>query len=115
MKSTNFETATSAEPNHYTTARDMATLSRAVVRDFPQYYAWYGLREFTGTTSRSTTERPPAARSYRRWHQDGHTDTAGYCLITSAKRGGMRLTSVVLDSPSIKAREDASAALLNYG
>jgi len=45
----------------------------------------------------------------------GHTDSAGFCLITSAKRNGMRLISVVMGSPSVKAREDASSALLNYG
>src|SRR3984957_17128314 len=117
MKSTNFENSDGLpSPNHYTTARDMATLSRAVVRDFPQYYAWYGLREFTWNNITQHNRnglllRDPTVDGIK----TGHTDTAGYCLITSAKRGGMRLTSVVLGSPSIKAREDASAALLNYG
>jgi D-alanyl-D-alanine carboxypeptidase (penicillin-binding protein 5/6) len=117
MKATNFENSDGLpSPNHYTTARDMAILSRAVVRDFPQYYSWYGLREFTWNNITQHNRnglllRDPTVDGIK----TGHTDSAGYCLITSAKRGGMRLTSVVLGSPSIKAREDASAALLNYG
>lgn len=117
MKSTNFENSDGLpSPNHYTTARDLAILSRAVVRDFPQYYAWYGLREFTWNNITQHNRnglllRDPTVDGIK----TGHTDAAGYCLITSAKRGGMRLTSIVLGSPSIKAREDASSALLNYG
>jgi D-alanyl-D-alanine carboxypeptidase (penicillin-binding protein 5/6) len=117
MKATNFENSDGLpSPNHYTTARDMATLSRAIVNDFPQYYQWYGLREFTWNNITQHNRnglllRDPTVDGIK----TGHTDTAGYCLITSAKRDGMRLTSVVLGSPSIKAREDASAALLNYG
>ena len=117
MKATNFENSDGLpSPNHYTTARDMATLSRAVVHDFPQYYQWYGLREFTWNNITQHNRnglllRDPTVDGIK----TGHTDTAGYCLITSAKRDGMRLISVVLGSPSIKAREDASAALLNYG
>jgi D-alanyl-D-alanine carboxypeptidase (penicillin-binding protein 5/6) len=77
---------------------------------------WYGLREFTWNNITQHNRnglllRDPTVDGIK----TGHTDSAGYCLITSAKRGGMRLTSVVLGSPSIKAREDASAALLNYG
>jgi D-alanyl-D-alanine carboxypeptidase (penicillin-binding protein 5/6) len=117
MKATNFENSDGLpSPNHYTTARDMAILSRAVIRDFPQYYAWYGLREFTWNNITQHNRnglllRDPTVDGIK----TGHTDSAGYCLITSAKRGGMRLISIVLGSPSIKAREDASAALLNYG
>jgi serine-type D-Ala-D-Ala carboxypeptidase (penicillin-binding protein 5/6) len=117
MKSTNFENSDGLpSANHYTTARDMATLSRAIVRDFPQYYPWYGLREFTWNNITQHNRnglllRDPSVDGIK----TGHTDSAGYCLVTSAKRDGMRLTSVVLGSPSIKAREDASSALLNYG
>lgn len=117
MTATNFENSDGLpSPKHYTTARDMATLSRALVRDFPQYYPWYGLREFTWNNITQHNRnglllRDPTVDGIK----TGHTDSAGYCLITSAKRNGMRLTSVVLGSPSIKAREDASAALLNYG
>ena len=117
MKSTNFENSDGLpSANHYTTARDMALLSRSLIHDFPQYYTWYGLREFTWNNITQHNRnglllRDPTVDGIK----TGHTDSAGYCLITSAKRGGMRLISVVLGSPSIKAREDASAALLNYG
>src|ERR1700735_49455 len=103
MKSTNFENSDGLpSPNHYTTARDMATLSRAVVRDFPQYYAWYGLREFTWNNITQHNRnglllRDPTVDGIK----TGHTDTAGYCLITSAKPRGMRLPAVELGSPTL--------------
>jgi D-alanyl-D-alanine carboxypeptidase (penicillin-binding protein 5/6) len=94
----------------------MATLSRAVIHDFPQYYQWYGIREFTWNNIKQENRnglllRDPTVDGIK----TGHTDSAGFCLITSAKRGGMRLISVVMGSPSIKAREDASSTLLTYG
>ena len=117
LKATNFVNSDGLpDPNHFTTARDMAMLSRAVVHDFPQYYQWYGIREFTWNNIKQENRngllmRDPTVDGIK----TGHTDTAGFCLITSAKRNGMRLISVVMGSPSIKAREDASSALLNYG
>jgi D-alanyl-D-alanine carboxypeptidase (penicillin-binding protein 5/6) len=104
------------DPEHYMTARDAATLAGAVIREFPQYYKWYSQREFTwnGITQQNRNGllgRDPTVDGVK----TGHTDTAGYCLIASAKRDGMRLVSVVLGTDSMKAREDASAALLNYG
>jgi D-alanyl-D-alanine carboxypeptidase (penicillin-binding protein 5/6) len=103
-------------PDHYTTARDLAILSRAIILDFPQYYSIYSLREFTWNKIRQENrngllERDPSVDGIK----TGHTDTAGYCLISSALRSGMRLISVVLGSPSVQARESGSAALLNYG
>ncbi len=117
LKATNFVNSDGLpDPNHFTTARDMAMLSRAVVHDFPQYYQWYGIREFTWNNIKQENRngllmRDPTVDGIK----TGHTDTAGFCLITSSKRNGMRLISVVMGSPSIKAREDASSALLNYG
>jgi D-alanyl-D-alanine carboxypeptidase (penicillin-binding protein 5/6) len=117
LKATNFVNSDGLpDPNHYTTARDMATLSRAVIHDFPQYYQWYGIREFTWNNIKQENRnglllRDPTVDGIK----TGHTDSAGFCLITSAKRGGMRLISVVMGSPSIKAREDASSTLLTYG
>jgi len=104
------------DPQHYTTARDMAVIARALIRDFPQYYPWYRLQEFTwnNITQRNRNgllSRDPTVDGLK----TGHTDSAGFCLVTSANHGGMRLISVVLGSPSIKAREEASAALLGYG
>jgi D-alanyl-D-alanine carboxypeptidase (penicillin-binding protein 5/6) len=103
-------------PVHYSTAADIIALSRALIRDFPEYYRYYSMREFTfnGITQRNRNgmlARDPSVDGLK----TGHTESAKYCLVTSAKRGSMRLISVVLGSPTIRAREDASAALLNYG
>jgi serine-type D-Ala-D-Ala carboxypeptidase (penicillin-binding protein 5/6) len=103
-------------PEHYTTARDIAVLSAALIREYPEYYKWYSQRSFTWNkitqpNRNGLLERDPTVDGLK----TGHTETAGYCLVSSAKRGDMRLVSVVMGSPKISAREDASAALLNYG
>ncbi|MFO1408338.1 MAG: D-alanyl-D-alanine carboxypeptidase family protein [Steroidobacteraceae bacterium] len=104
------------DPEHYITARDAATLARAVINQYPEYYKWYSQKEFTwnGITQQNRNGllwRDPSVDGVK----TGHTETAGYCLIASAKREGMRLVSVVLGTESMKAREDANEALLNYG
>lgn len=117
MTASNFTNSTGLpDPNLYTTARDIATLARAMIREFPQYYRWYSLREFTWNNITQPNRngllaRDPSVDGIK----TGHTESAGYCLVTSANRRNMRLVSVVLGSSSMKAREDASAALLNYG
>lgn len=117
MKGSNFENSDGLPaPNHYTTARDMATLADALIREFPQYYPLFSLREFQWNNIRQGNRntllgKDPSVDGLK----TGHTDSAGYCLATSALRSGMRLVSVVMGSPSEKARADASAALLNYG
>jgi D-alanyl-D-alanine carboxypeptidase (penicillin-binding protein 5/6) len=104
------------DPEHYMTARDAATLSSALIHEFPEYYKWYSQKEFSwnGITQQNRNGllwRDPTVDGIK----TGHTETAGYCLITSARRDGMRLVSVVLGTDSMRAREDASSALLNYG
>jgi D-alanyl-D-alanine carboxypeptidase (penicillin-binding protein 5/6) len=104
------------DPQHYTTARDIATLSAALIREFPQYYKWYSQRSFTYNNiaqqnRNGLLERDPTVDGIK----TGHTDAAGYCLAASALRDGMRLVSVVMGTASPKAREDASATLLGYG
>ncbi|MDB6162384.1 MAG: hypothetical protein JWO04_6090 [Gammaproteobacteria bacterium] len=117
MKATNFVNSDGLPAaDHYTTARDMAILANALIIEFPDYYQWYSLREFTWNNITQHNRnglllRDPTVDGMK----TGHTDSAGFCLVTSAKRDGMRLVSVVMGSASIKAREDASAALLNYG
>jgi D-alanyl-D-alanine carboxypeptidase (penicillin-binding protein 5/6) len=117
MKGTNFVNSDGLPAaDHYTTARDMAILANALIVEFPDYYQWYSLREFTWNNITQHNRnglllRDPTVDGMK----TGHTDSAGFCLVTSAKRDGMRLVSVVMGSSSIKAREDASAALLNYG
>jgi D-alanyl-D-alanine carboxypeptidase (penicillin-binding protein 5/6) len=104
------------DPEHYTTARDTAVLASALIHEFPEYYKWYSQKEFTwnGITQQNRNGllwRDPTVDGLK----TGHTESAGYCLVTSAKRDGMRLVSVVLGTDSMRAREDASSALLNYG
>jgi D-alanyl-D-alanine carboxypeptidase (penicillin-binding protein 5/6) len=103
-------------PEHYTSARDMATLAAALIRQFPQYYGLFSLREFVWNNIRqgnrnTLLSKDPSVDGLK----TGHTDAAGFCLVSSANREGMRLISVVMGTPSERAREEASAALLNYG
>lgn len=104
------------DPELHTTARDMARVTRALIREFPQYYTWYSTRELTynGITQPNRNpllSRDPSADGVK----TGHTKAAGYCLVGSAKRDGMRLISVVMGTPSPRARAEASLALLNWG
>lgn len=104
------------DPQHYTTARDIAILSAALVREFPEYYKWYKQRSFTYNhitqeNRNGLLDRDPTVDGIK----TGHTDAAGFCLASSALRDGMRLVSVVMGTAIPKAREDASAALLGYG
>ena len=117
MVGTHFEDSSGLpSPQHYTTASDMALLAVAMIRDFPQYYKYYSVREFEHNGIKQQNRngllgRDPSVDGLK----TGHTDSAGFCLVTSALRDGMRIVSVVLGSTSMKGREDASAALLNYG
>ena len=103
-------------PNQYITARDAALLASALIRDYPDYYRWYSQKEFTwnGITQQNRNGllwRDPSVDGVK----TGHTKTAGYCLVVSAKRDDMRLVSAVIGTDSMRAREDANAALINYG
>jgi D-alanyl-D-alanine carboxypeptidase (penicillin-binding protein 5/6) len=104
------------DKEHYTTARDIVRIARAMIREFPEYYQWYSEKQFT------YNEITQYNRNKLLWRDEsvdglktGHTDSAGYCLVTSAQRDGMRLVSVVLGTKSEESRADASQSLLNYG
>ncbi|HJS91369.1 MAG TPA: D-alanyl-D-alanine carboxypeptidase family protein [Steroidobacteraceae bacterium] len=104
------------DPNHYTTARDLATLTAALIRDFPQYYYIFRMKDFTWDHIKQPNRNgllwtDPSVDGLK----TGHTEDAGYCLIASAVRNGMRLVSVVLNAPKWHSREADSEALLNYG
>jgi len=117
MKSSHFVNADGLPAaGHYTTARDMATLANALVRDFPEDYKLFSIREFLWNKIKQQNrngllERDASVDGMK----TGHTESAGYCLVTGAQRDGMRLITVVMGAPSIRGREDASEALLNYG
>lgn len=103
------------DPNHYTTARDLATLSQAIIR-YPSEYALYKEQEFTFNNIRQYNRngllrRDPSVDGLK----TGHTQEAGYCLVSSAKRDGMRLITVVMGADSINAREQETEKLLAYG
>ncbi|BBL35429.1 D-alanyl-D-alanine carboxypeptidase DacC [Nitrosomonas stercoris] len=117
MHNTHFANSTGlTHPNHYSTAYDLALLSAAIIRDFPEYYPLYSIREYTynGITQQNRNRllwTDPNVDGMK----TGWTEAAGYCLITSAKRDHRRLISVVMGTASTNARSIESQRLLNYG
>jgi D-alanyl-D-alanine carboxypeptidase (penicillin-binding protein 5/6) len=104
------------DPDLYITARDIATVALAIIREFPEYYAWYSTREFTFNGITQQNRNPMLRRDESAdGVKTGFTNAAGYCLVSSAKRDDMRLLSVVMGSPTPNARAEASLALMNYG
>ncbi|MBL6750890.1 MAG: D-alanyl-D-alanine carboxypeptidase [Nevskia sp.] len=105
------------DPQHYSSARDLVTLGRALIRDFPQDYKYFSEREFKYGIAKpqpnrnGLLEKDPSVDGIK----TGHTEAAGYCLLASGKRDGRRLISVVMGGKSWAYREQASLELLNYG
>jgi serine-type D-Ala-D-Ala carboxypeptidase (penicillin-binding protein 5/6) len=117
MANTSFRNATGLPAEgHFSSARDIALLASAIIREFPEFYQLYSEREFTfnNITQRNRNQmlwRDPTVDGMK----TGMTDAAGYCLVSSAERDGMRLISVLLGTSSAKARADATQSLLNWG
>ena len=118
MKATSFKNAAGMpDPEHYTTARDLATLTRALIHDFPEDYAkYYSIKEFrynniTQPNRNRLLWLDPTVDGVK----TGHTEAAGYCLISSARRDTRRLISVVLGTKSDAVRAQESLKLLNFG
>ena len=117
LKNTHFVNATGlTDPGHYTTARDIALLSSAIIRDFPEEYKRYKQKQFTYNGIKQYN------RNKLLWRdatvdglKTGHTEAAKFCLASSALREDMRLISVVLGAPTKEARATQSQSLLNYG
>ena len=117
MENTNFVNSTGwPDKKHLTTARDIGKLAVAIIRDSPEHYSWYAEKEFTYNNIKQYN------RNKLLWRDDsvdgiktGHTDSAGYCLVSSAVRDDMRIISIVLGTKSEKERASVSQALLNYG
>ncbi len=117
MTGTNFVNSTGLpHPDHYTTARDLAIVTKQLISQFPEKYKWYSQKKFTfnGITQYN--------RNKLLWQDDtvdglktGHTSTAGYCLVSSAQRGEMRLINIILGANSAQTRVRESQTLLNYG
>ena len=117
MKNSHFMNVTGLPiEDHYITALDVAKLAKAIIVNFPKYYEIFSEKEFTFNNitqhNRNTLLwRDPSVDGFK----TGHTQAAGYCLVASAQRNGMRLISVVMGTESQKARADESQKLLNYG
>ena len=117
MVNTHFVNATGLpDPEHYTTPHDIVLVTEATIREFPELYKMYAVKEYTFNEIRQHN------RNNLLWHDEsvdgvktGHTEAAGYCLVASAKRDGMRLVSVVMGTESEKSRIRESKSLLNYG
>ncbi len=117
LANTHFVNATGLpHAEHYSTARDLARLASALIRDFPHYYALYSLKEYRyNNITQPNRNRLLWIDPFVDGVKTGHTDAAGWCLIASAKRGQRRLVSVVLGAASDAARASESQRLLNYG
>ena len=117
MKNTHYMNATGwPTDDHYSTAHDLAILARAIIRTYPEHYKTYSIKEFTynGITQQNRNLllwRDPSVDGLK----TGHTEAAGYCLVSSAKKDGMRLIAVVMGTDSTNARARESQKLLTYG
>lgn len=103
-------------PQHLTTARDLATLAKAIITRHPEHYRVYSERDFTYNDIKQSNRNAllgedPSVDGLK----TGYTREAGYCLVASAERNGMRLISVVLGTKSPNARKQETRSLLNYG
>ena len=117
LNGTNFENATGwPGENHYTTALDTAVLTRAMIRDYPALYGMHAVREFTWNGIRQPNRNTLLARDATvDGVKTGHTQSAGYCLVASAVRDGMRLIAVVMGAASEAQRSQDALRLLSYG
>jgi len=117
MSKSNYRNSTGLPAEgHVTSAEDIATLASALIREFPDYYAWYSQREYTFNGITQANRNGLLTRdSSVDGMKTGHTESAGYCLVSSAERDGMRLIAVVLGTKSNTARVNDSQALINYG
>ncbi len=102
--------------DHYTTARDLALLTSALIKEFPDYYRWFSQKEFTFNKITQQNRNKLLSRDDSvDGVKTGFTDDAGYCLVASALRDDMRLISVVLGAKDANARANENQTLLNYG
>jgi serine-type D-Ala-D-Ala carboxypeptidase (penicillin-binding protein 5/6) len=117
MKNTHFANATGLPaPQQVSTANDLALLAAAIIRDFPEFYPLYSVKEFRyNNITQPNRNRLLWSDPYVDGMKTGNTDAAGYCLIASAKRGPRRLLAVVLGAGSDSARASEAQKLLNYG
>lgn len=105
-----------ADVQNYTTASDLAVLAAAIVREYPQYYSLFGLRDFAfNGITQSNRNRLLWLDPYVDGMKTGHTESAGFCLVASAKRDNHRLISVMLGADSNTLRATETQKLINFG
>ena len=104
------------DAEHYTTPADIAKVTAATIREFPEWYGWYAIKDYTYNNINQPN------RNRLLWRDDsvdgvktGHTSTAGYCLVASAERDGMRLISAIMGTSGEEERATATQELLGYG
>lgn len=103
-------------PDHYTTARDMGIIAKALIRDFPEHYDWHALAEFEHNGINQPNRNRLLFRDERvDGLKTGYTKSAGYCIVVSGKQKDMRLIVVVMGTESDNARVRQAQALINYG
>ncbi|MDZ7840365.1 MAG: D-alanyl-D-alanine carboxypeptidase family protein [Gammaproteobacteria bacterium] len=117
MENSNFTNAPGLpDPEHYSTARDLSILASALIREFPDYYKWYSIREFTYNDITQHNRNVLLGRDDAiDGVKTGYTQNAGYCLIGSGRKDGMRLVAVVTGTESPNRRAEEVHALLKYG
>jgi D-alanyl-D-alanine carboxypeptidase (penicillin-binding protein 5/6) len=117
MKNTHFEDSNGLPiENHYTSARDLAILTAALIKEFPDFYRWFSQKEFVYNNIVQHNRNQLLSRDQTvDGVKTGFTDAAGYCLVASALRNNMRLISVVMAASSPNARANENQNLLNYG
>lgn len=117
MKNTHYMNATGLpDADHYSTAADILTLTKALIQNFPQEYVLYSQKDFTfNDIKQSNRNRMLWIDKRVDGVKTGHTESAGFCLVVSAEQDGMRLISVVLGTASSQARTEQSQSLINYG
>jgi len=117
MNNSNFKNSDGLPtPDHYTSARDLAILTTALIKEFPEYYRWFSQKEFTYNKITQQNRNKLLSRDESvDGVKTGFTDDAGYCLVASALREDMRLISVVMGTKSAIARANENQTLLNYG
>jgi D-alanyl-D-alanine carboxypeptidase (penicillin-binding protein 5/6) len=117
MAGTRFANASGlSDPQHYTTAQDLAVLAAALIRDFPEYYAYYSQKDYRyNNITQQNRNRLLWLDPNVDGVKTGHTAAAGYCLIASARRDKRRMLSVVLGASSESSRAQESQKLLNHG
>jgi len=117
MTNTNFVNSSGLpHADHYSTARDMANLAAALIRDFPEHYPLHAVRAYTWNNIKQYNRNPLLTRDDSvDGVKTGHTESAGYCLVASAKQNDMRLVSALLGSKSEDSRLTETQLLLRYG